>query len=100
MRNINPSRKLVNFIAGSRRAPRHNYGIFSSGKSVGIVTSGSFSPSLSCGIGMGYVDVPCLVGIEIVLKENGIEFAATVARAPLYRKGTAKISEGFNAHTG
>ncbi len=100
MKNSDPSRRLINFIAKSRRAPRHNYGIFSGGKRVGIVTSGSFSPSLSCGIGMGYVDAPFSVGTEIVLKENDVEIIATVTKGPFYKNGTAKIVEGSHAHTG
>ncbi|MFH1189425.1 MAG: glycine cleavage system aminomethyltransferase GcvT [Candidatus Omnitrophota bacterium] len=40
-----PDRRLINFTAGSRRAPRHNYRIFSEGKDAGVVTSGSFSPA-------------------------------------------------------
>ena len=100
IKNSNPSRKLINFITKSRRSPRHNYKIFSGGKPAGIVTSGSFSPSLSVGIGMGYVDVPCPVGSEILLKENDVEIAATVTKGPFYKNGTAKISEGSHAHTG
>jgi aminomethyltransferase len=96
----NPVRKLVNFIAGSRRAPRHNYRIFMDGKDIGVVTSGSFSPSFSCGIGMGYVDGPCAVGSRIALKENDIEITATITKGPFYKNGTAKLSEGLHAHTG
>lgn len=94
-----PYRKLVNFTAHSRRAPRHNYRIFYNGKDIGIVTSGSFSPSLSCGIGMGYVFVPLAVGAEIALKENDIEISAVVTKGPFYTKGTAKILEESNART-
>lgn len=93
-------RKLINFIAATRRAPRHNYRIFVNGKDIGIVTSGSFSPSLACGIGMGYVSIPLAVGAEIVLRENEVEIPATVTKGPFYLKGTVKILEGSNAHTG
>ena len=93
-------RKLINFTAGSRRAPRHNYRIFMDGKDIGVVTSGSFSPSLSCGIGMGYVDSPCTIGSEITLKEGSVEISALVTKGPFYRKGTAKILEGSHVHTG
>lgn len=95
-----PAKKLINFTADSRRAPRHNYRIFSGSKNIGIVTSGSFSPSLSCGIGMGYADSACVPGDRIVLKEGDIEIPATITKGPFYKKGTAKKSEGLHARTG
>ncbi len=94
-----PARKLINFTADSRRAPRHNYRIFSGGNDIGIVTSGSFSPSLSCGIGMGYADLTCISGSRIMLKAGDIEIPATMTEGPFYKKGTAKISEGSHART-
>lgn len=100
LKNIKPARKLINFMADSRRAPRHNYKIFSNGQCAGIVTSGSFSPSVSCGIGMGYVDTPCPIGTKIMLKEGNIEIMATVTKGPFYKNGSAKILEGSHAHTG
>ncbi|MBU0895776.1 MAG: glycine cleavage system protein T, partial [Candidatus Omnitrophica bacterium] len=86
-----PARNLINFTADSRRAPRHNYRIFSGSKDVGIVTSGSFSPSLLCGIGMGYADPICVSGSRIMLKASDIEIPATVTEGPFYKKGTAKL---------
>jgi aminomethyltransferase len=93
------SRRFVSFAAASRRSPRHGYRIFSGARDIGVVTSGSFSPSLGCGIGMGYVDGICPAGTGIVLKENDIEIPAVVAAKPFYRKGTARITEGANADT-
>jgi glycine cleavage system T protein (aminomethyltransferase) len=51
------SRKLVGFEMVEKGIPRHGYEIqnFESGK-IGVVTSGTQSPSLSKAIGMGYVD--------------------------------------------
>ena len=48
-------RKLVAFKLIDRGIPRHDYEIASSGEVVGKVTSGSISPLLGIGIGMGYV---------------------------------------------
>ncbi|MBN2453892.1 MAG: glycine cleavage system aminomethyltransferase GcvT [Candidatus Omnitrophica bacterium] len=97
--NKKPYRRLINFTAASRRAPRHNYRIFAGGKDAGIVTSGSFSPSLSCGIGMGYVSIPCAAGTEITLKEGDIEIQARAVKGPFYKNGTAKMPEGSHAGT-
>ncbi|ACL71089.1 glycine cleavage system aminomethyltransferase GcvT [Halothermothrix orenii] len=49
------SRKLVGFKLKGRGIPRHGYPIKDNGDQIGVVTSGSMSPTLSEGIGMGYV---------------------------------------------
>jgi aminomethyltransferase len=50
------TRKLVGFEMLERGIPRHDYLIVdAAGKEIGIVTSGTMSPSLNKGIGMGYV---------------------------------------------
>jgi aminomethyltransferase len=50
------ARKLVGFEMADRAIPRHDYEICdASGKTIGVVTSGTMSPSLKIGIGMGYV---------------------------------------------
>ncbi len=50
------SKKLVGFEMIDRGIPRHDYEIKdSSGKTIGKVTSGTMSPILKTGIGMGYV---------------------------------------------
>jgi aminomethyltransferase len=50
------NRKLVGFELGDRRVPRHGYIIFDeAGKEIGVVTSGTSSPSLDKPIGLGYV---------------------------------------------
>jgi len=48
-------RKLVGFTLPDRTLARHGYEITYNGNVVGQVTSGTFSPSLKKGIGMGYV---------------------------------------------
>jgi aminomethyltransferase len=50
------TRRLVGFELDARRAPRHDYPIVDAeGSPIGIVTSGTHSPSLDKPIGMGYV---------------------------------------------
>ncbi len=84
------SRRMIYFIADSRRSPRHNYRIVYKGKDIGAVTSGSFSPSLGVGIGMGYVAREVVPGEEIMLKEAVISISAKVANKPFYKSGSAK----------
>ncbi|MCK4463727.1 MAG: glycine cleavage system aminomethyltransferase GcvT [Candidatus Omnitrophica bacterium] len=85
------TKMLVCFMTNTRRAPRHNYKIYDGDKEIGFVTSGSFSPTLSCGIGMGYVKSEYgKNGTKIILKENKIEINATVTDRPFYKKGSAR----------
>ena len=51
-----PSRKLVGFVVTERGIPRHGYALLDAGgNEIGTVTSGSQSPVLEQGIGLGYV---------------------------------------------
>lgn len=84
--------KMACFISKSRRAPRHNYKIYSNAKQIGIVTSGSFSPSLSCGIGMGYIDNRfTIAGTRLMLKDGNVEIEAEITKKPFYKNGTARM---------
>jgi aminomethyltransferase len=76
----------------SRRAPRHGYEIVVNGKVAGSVTSGTFSPSLSQGIGMGYLPPELSEpGTKILLRRDNVEIPAVVAEKPLYKQGTARL---------
>jgi aminomethyltransferase len=66
--------------------PRPHYPIRAQGRVVGSVTSGTQSPSLGVGIGMGYVPPECAApdtAIEIEIRSRS--FPARVAAKPLYR---------------
>ena len=85
------SRRMIYFIANSRRSPRHNYQIFYEAQDAGTVTSGSFSPSLGCGIGMGYVSSEIALGGQILLSEGAVSISAKVTDKPFYKNGSAKL---------
>jgi len=52
-----PKRKLMAFIVDDKRIPRNGYKIENEkGEKIGVVTSGSLSPSLNIPIGMGYIN--------------------------------------------
>lgn len=77
---------LICFQADSRRAPRHGFAIFDGDKNIGVVTSGSFSPSLSVGIGMGYVRGNYDIDAELVIKEAAIEIPVKIVKKPFYKR--------------
>ncbi len=90
--NPNATREnLVYFVSTLRRAPRHGFGIYKAQEKIGIVTSGSFSPSLQVGIGMGYVSKEISLGEDLLIKEGNIEIPVKATQLPFYTKGTARI---------
>jgi aminomethyltransferase len=99
-RELGLSRRIIYFSANSRRSPRHNYRINYKGSDIGIVTSGSFSPSLGVGIGMGYSKVGLEASEEIRLTEGAISIDAKVVKRPFYKNGSVKYKEMKNACAG
>lgn len=83
-------KRLVCFKTDSRRSPRHGYKISVSGKEVGVVTSGSYSPSLECGIGMGYAEEEQKMGSDIVIGDGSIEIKAEVMARPFMKNTSLK----------
>jgi len=86
-------RRMICFLADSRRSPRHNYRIIYKDRDIGSVTSGSFSPSLGSGIGMGYVKDQITLGEQVTLSESSISINAKVTHKPFYKNGSAKSGE-------
>lgn len=80
-----PKEHLIYFQADSRRAPRHGFLILDKGVKIGVVTSGSFSPSLGVGIGMGYVTGSYDFGAELIVKEASIEIPVKVVKRPFLK---------------
>ena len=81
------TKKLVAFELTERGIPRHDYKIVdANGKEIGIVTSGTMSPSLSKGIGMGYVPKEISKpGNEIFIQVRKKQIPATIIKLPFYK---------------
>jgi aminomethyltransferase len=82
------SRKLVGFEMVDRGIPRHDYEIAdANGNVVGIVTSGTQSPSLGIAIGMGYVPTAlATLDSEIYIRIRNKDVKAKVVKMPFYKK--------------
>lgn len=81
------SRKLVGFEIAERGIPRQGYTITDEdGNPIGEVTSGTMSPSLGKGIGMGYVPVShAKPGTQIGIQIRKNNLPATVVKPPFYK---------------
>ena len=79
------TRKLVGFKMIEKGIPRHDYQIKDgSGNVIGKVTSGTQSPLLGIGIGLGYVTTEnSKVGSEIFIEVRGKALKAIVSKLPL-----------------
>lgn len=82
-----PKRKLVGFELEERGIPRHGYDIVdNNGRVVGVVTSGTMSPSLNKGIGLGYVPTEMATpGSTINIQVRKKALPATVVKLPFYK---------------
>jgi aminomethyltransferase len=78
-----PGRKLVAFVMEERAIPRQGMAIDGGGE----VTSGTHSPMLDIGIGMGYVpSVQAVPGTELSIDVRGKQRRAKVVKKPIYER--------------
>ena len=85
------SRKRVGIQLEGKIIARENAKIFQEGKEVGIVTSGSFGPSVGAAVVMGYVNFDCSeVGTSVELEVRGKKYPAKICLLPFYKKSYAK----------
>ncbi len=80
-------RRLVGFEMINQAIPRQHYSIIDlAGNTIGEVTSGTMSPSLKTGIGMGYVDSALAkpdAEIQIVIRNK--PHMAKIVKLPFYK---------------
>ncbi len=81
------TKKLVAFELTERGIPRHDYDIVDAeGNKIGRVTSGTMSPSLGKGIGLGYVPKELSkVDSEIFIQVRKKQIPAKVVKLPFYK---------------
>jgi aminomethyltransferase len=83
-KNEGVSRRLRGFVLTERGIPRHGYELVDvEGKQIGEVTSGTMSPVLSKGIGMGYVAKEyAAFGTQIFVKIRNKSIPAEIVKLP------------------
>jgi aminomethyltransferase len=78
-----PERKLVAFVMEDKAIPRQGMPIEGGGE----VTSGTHSPMLDVGIGMGYVPVAeAVVGTALTIDVRGKPRSASIVKKPIYNR--------------
>ena len=82
-----PAKRLVGLKLQGRAIARHDYPVMHNGETVGIVTSGTWSPTLEEAIALAYVP-PSLgkLGTKLSVEIRGKAQPATVVRKPFYKR--------------
>ncbi|MBI2605446.1 MAG: glycine cleavage system aminomethyltransferase GcvT [Deltaproteobacteria bacterium] len=87
IKEANLNRALVGLRSLGRAIPRQGYALERGGASAGIVTSGTFSPSLKCGIAIAYVDrAHSEIGtrVDVIVRDQRAEHE--VVETPFYKR--------------
>ena len=82
-----PARKLVGFEMVDRGIARHGYPVVDAGGEIGVVTSGTHSPTLKKAIGLAYLPAgQAAPGTEFQVLIRGKETRARVVPTPFYKR--------------
>jgi aminomethyltransferase len=81
---------LVGIQSNSRRAPRHGFELWDNDTRAGVVTSGTFGPSVEQGIGLARVD-EAYATPGTILEAGPKRLEVEVAKVPFYTKGTCRV---------
>jgi aminomethyltransferase len=87
LRENGPNRVRIGFRMTEKGIPRQSQDLFSNSEHVGKVSSGTFSPTLSLGLGMGYVP-PSLAGVgdslSVGIRDRRVR--AEIVKLPFYQR--------------
>jgi len=86
-KELGTQRRLVAFELDDRGIPRQGYDILNNqGDKIGEVTSGTMSPTLAKGIGMGYIPTNLKsVGTKLYIQIRKKIIPATIVKLPFYK---------------
>lgn len=80
---------LTAIRSANRQAPRHGFEIKHEGTVVGVVTSGTFGPSVGCGVGLARLS-RAAAAPGTVFSAGPRDLAIEAASIPVYDKGTCR----------
>ena len=85
VRAAGPVRKLVGLEMTERAVARHGYPVMKDGARTGLVTSGSYGPSVDRYIALAYVASPhAAVGTDLGVEVRGQVKTARVVKTPFH----------------
>lgn len=86
IRNKGPKRQLTGVLMYDRTVPRQGAEIQCDDITIGVVTSGTFSPTVEKGIGLGYVDAgKGNIGAEVKVLLREKPYAGRLVTPPFYK---------------
>lgn len=86
-KNSGIDNKLVGIEMTGRGIARHGYKVFHNQQEIGIVTSGTFSPTLNKAIGLAFVDAACSVpDTQIAVAIRDTIAKAKIVKLPFYKR--------------
>ncbi|MEO1093675.1 MAG: glycine cleavage system aminomethyltransferase GcvT [Cyanobacteria bacterium J06638_28] len=81
------SRRLVGLRMEGRNIARHDYPVVHDGQSVGLITSGTLSPTLGYPVALAYVPTDLAkIGQSLEVEIRGKTYAAQVVKRPFYKR--------------
>lgn len=87
-----PQRRLVGLTMADRHIARHGYPVIHQGEAVGVVTSGTLSPTLKIPIALAYVPASLAnPGQTLEVDIRGQGRPAQVVKRPFYRRSAPEI---------
>ncbi len=81
------ARLLTGLTVEGRRPPRDGYAVTTEGRTVGVVTSGNFSPTLGHGIALAFVASDVEDDAPLTVEARGAALPARRAKLPFVRPG-------------
>lgn len=86
------TKRIVGLQLEGRNIARHDYPVVDGEQSIGIVTSGTLSPTLGFPIALAYVPTDrAKIGNTVDVSIRGKAFAATIVKRPFYKGSTKPI---------
>ena len=97
-RDQGPSRVLRGLRFEGRQPPREGCAVHVGGESVGVITSGNFSPVLGVGIALGFLPPGLPEGLEVEVEVRGRLLPARLVSLPFVHRSPAQAAAGGPDH--
>jgi aminomethyltransferase len=79
-------RRLRGLVTEGRQPARQDCAVFAGHRSVGVVTSGNFSPTLNSGIALAFLEPDIAIGAPVAVDVRGRSLKAEVVKLPFVSK--------------